>query len=998
MILNSPYISGSLTVTGNITACGGVTISGSIASASYAANTTFLNGLGSEQFVPTGSFNTFSSSILTYTGSANSRLGSLETTSGSNITRLGALEVASGSAITRLNSIETVTGSNITRLSSLEAKTGSYATTGSNTFDGGQYLSSSFNPTGFSTTASLYTDGGLRVTRDAYISGTLYLNNVTVFGTQSVAYISSSQLNIGTNLITVNTDTPSVRFGGLAVYDSGSTGLTGSLLWDSQNNHWVYSNPSGSSYSGGMFISGPRTSTLGSETGTTSCMLLAGQGGDHLTSSMIYHSSTTTCIPNTLIGGTVNVGTITSVCGVISGTPANSSSLLLENFNGDQTATTLKLKSGRSDVFYHMQAFSGNTTEVFRIEASGRVVSASTISGTTLYGSTAVCSPVGKFTSCIDAGSGTFSGNITNVSALYVRASGNSDLPFINFSNADGVYNWGRVGGCLQGDGDGALYFQTKLGGGLTTKLTINSTGAATFSSSGLFSGNLQTNGALVIGNQSCAGTYFLNITPSTTCSVALQGSLAGVGIAAILIQPSGGNVGIGASINPQNLLEVSSTGGSPRIRVGTLQNNDNTARFEAITSNGTTVANSAWLRVNDASGFTLGQSSYTKAGGDSGNFANLSSEVESPAVIVQGNGDVLIGSGTTAEGPLDVYRSNSGGLGGHILLRNNGSAVANETAVLFVDGGVGTTRAAISSTTENSPYFGDLKFKTGLGTYACLNTRMTIAGSTGYVGISVTSACKNLEVGGTIRTTVSPSVFYRDMSYIGDNYQFGPGETTDNVDFKICGGSTWATGGNFRWFTQTGNGTPSERLRIIPGGQTQFIHSTSDLDILYARNGSASPYGMNITFTAAAPNNGSNNFLYLADSTTLRFAARSNGGLSNFSGNNVNLASDIRLKKDISPLSSEWNKLKQIEVVNFKYKDSTDETALYGAIAQQVQEIYPNLVIVTREATETEPEYYGLREQPFQWLTTKVLQEAMAKIETQQCTINTLKTCLGIA
>jgi hypothetical protein len=178
-----------------------------------------------------------------------------------------------------------------------------FANTGSNIFSDGQYLSSSFNPTGFSTTASLYTDGGLRVTRDAYISGTLYLNNVTVFGTQSVAYISSSQLNIGTNLITVNTDTPSIRFGGLSVYDSGSTGLTGSILWDSQNNHWIYSNPSGSTYSGGMFISGPRTSTLGSETGTTSCMLLAGQGGDHLTSSAIYHSSTVTCIPTAIVGG-----------------------------------------------------------------------------------------------------------------------------------------------------------------------------------------------------------------------------------------------------------------------------------------------------------------------------------------------------------------------------------------------------------------------------------------------------------------------------------------------------------------------------------------------------------------------------------------------------------------------------------------------------------------------------------------------------------------------
>jgi hypothetical protein len=38
-------------------------------------------------------------------------------------------------------------------------------------------------------------------------------------------------------------------------------------------------------------------------------MLLAGQGGDHLTSSAIYHDSATTCIPNTLVG---NVGCFSS--------------------------------------------------------------------------------------------------------------------------------------------------------------------------------------------------------------------------------------------------------------------------------------------------------------------------------------------------------------------------------------------------------------------------------------------------------------------------------------------------------------------------------------------------------------------------------------------------------------------------------------------------------------------------------------------------------------
>ena len=132
--------------------------------------------------------------------------------------------------------------------------------------------------------------------------------------------------------------------------------------------------------------------------------------------------------------------------------------------------------------------------------------------------------------------------------------------------------------------------------------------------------------------------------------------------------------------------------------------------------------------------------------------------------------------------------------------------------------------------------------------------------------------------------------------------------------------------------------------------------------------------------------------FIECKDTSTQRFTVRSNGGVANYSGNNVNLASDIRLKKDIVNLPSEWDRLKQIKVVNYRYKDSDEERVLYGAIAQQVQEIYPNLVEVTVEATKTKPEYFGLREQPFQWLTTKVLQEAMTKIESQQTIIEDLK------
>jgi hypothetical protein len=171
---------------------------------------------------------------------------------------------------------------------------GTYATTGSNTFRGSQYISSSFTPTNFTDTASLYTDGGLRVTRNAYLSSSLYVNgDLIIFGSQSVNYISSSQLDIADNIITVNTSTPTLRFGGLAVRDSGSlgTGLTGSLLWDSQDNQWIYSNPSGSEFDSAVFLVGPRNyGTIGNEVGITTNALVKGDSFHHMTSSGIFES------------------------------------------------------------------------------------------------------------------------------------------------------------------------------------------------------------------------------------------------------------------------------------------------------------------------------------------------------------------------------------------------------------------------------------------------------------------------------------------------------------------------------------------------------------------------------------------------------------------------------------------------------------------------------------------------------------------------------------
>jgi hypothetical protein len=80
------------------------------------------------------------------------------------------------------------------------------------------------------------------------------------------------------------------------------------------------------------------------------------------------------------LSGNANVGGALAVNGVSSTSTITTNNVgsAVTSFKsvcttGDQTATNLILQSGRTDVYYHMQAFVSGSTEVFRIEASGNV-------------------------------------------------------------------------------------------------------------------------------------------------------------------------------------------------------------------------------------------------------------------------------------------------------------------------------------------------------------------------------------------------------------------------------------------------------------------------------------------------------------------------------------------------------------------------------------------------------------------------------------------------
>ena len=103
-------------------------------------------------------------------------------------------------------------------------------------------------------------------------------------------------------------------------------------------------------------------------------------------------------------------------------------------------------------------------------------------------------------------------------------------------------------------------------------------------------------------------------------------------------------------------------------------------------------------------------------------------------------------------------------------------------------------------------------------------------------------------------------------------------------------------------------------------------------------------PKGILIHYTAASPNATGNFFIECKDTSADRFIVRSNGGVANYSGNNVNL-SDESVKKNITDTPNSLDIIKNLEVKDFQYIDQTDNKIHTGVIAQQVLQTDPSLV-----------------------------------------------------
>jgi trimeric autotransporter adhesin len=209
--------------------------------------------------------------------------------------------------------------------------------------------------------------------------------------------------------------------------------------------------------------------------------------------------------------------------------------------------------------------------------------------------------------------------------------------------------------------------------------------------------------------------------------------------------------------------------------------------------------------------------------------------------------------------------------------------------------------------------------------------------------------------------------------------------------------------------------GTLAERMRITSGGLLKVVNSGSAIEssaggvneINTAANDTNTVFrntaasltgsraGIDVVYTAAAPNGTTSNFYNASDTGAKRFEVRSNGGIGNYSANDVNL-SDRREKTNFAPAKNYLNTICAIPIQTFNYVDQNledDDGLTLGVVAQDVQEVAPELVMESNWGTEEEPKMrLSIYQTDLQYALMKCIQELSAKNDALEARIAALE------
>ena len=629
-------------------------------------------------------------------------------------------------------------------------------------------------------------------------------------------------------------------------------------------------------------------------------------------------------------------------------------------------------------------------------------INGGTIDGTTIGGASAAA---GTFTTATAT-----TGNITTVNATTVNTT-NLDLTNLEVTNikakdgtasatiadstgvmtvASAVLTTADING---GTVDGAVIGGASAAAGNFT--TLSASGAATFSAGTVSAPAITTTG------DTNTGIYFpaadtigfteggvealrLNANSQTSTSIAGTASLpsftrtgdenTGIffpaadtiaftegGVESMRID-SAGNLGLGTS--------------SPLTRLNTQADSTNSDLGQLVISGNTSSSKRLSLGFHTTSNYGFIQ-------------ALIAGDNYYPLVLQANGGNVGIGTSSPAF-KLDIRGSQQ-------ALIN----ATNPTSWVSVDSGLTTgsmysqfntsSNLGISGTYTNHPYALytnniermriDSSGNVGIGTSspnsAGVNRALTISGSSNSI--------LELNAGSTrcgyMYATTAATIFSAVQA--SSIMQFN---TVDTERMRITSGGVLIIGGTAA--TAPG-GVGTARLQAInslnDGGWIQTIQSS----------GASVNRGLAIEYSGATPNDGFNEAMYFTDATAVRFILKSNGGISNYSGNNTNL-SDVREKNNIELAGAYLKKICSIPVKTFNYIDQNrenDDGLTLGVIAQEVQAVAPELVSESNWGTKDEPKMrLSIYQTDLQYALMKSIQELKSELDSVKAELQTLK------
>jgi hypothetical protein len=522
-VSSSAGFSGSINGIGNVTA-----YSSSIA--------TQLSTLGTL----TGSNGVRLTNLETFSGSENIKNTTLGTYTGSVETRFTTLGTYTASVDTRFTTLGTLTGSNAIRLTNLESTTASL----SQRVAANEAVSGTFARTN---SANVFT-GTQTITGSLYIS-----QDLVVAGSSSIQNISSSNLVIGAAYVTLNTNTPSSRFAGINIIDSGSGGNSGSFLYDAVQDEFIQVHKgNGLNVTSSHFVQGPQTyDNLGNETYLTNNRLTKGTGLEHIVDSQITDDGSTVSIPGALtVTGNIT-GPIRANNGVVSG----SSQITYASISSIPSG----IVSGSSQV-----VGSSITTNTITIGSTSTALGGTS---TTLAGLTSVSST--GFTGALTGNASTATTLATARTINGTSFNGSADITIQNLVSGSGQITLSGVAGY------GSILNQAVL---TTSDVTHNS-----------IAGQIRANNGVVSGSSQITGLSNAQLTNSSVTVTAGTG-MSGGGAVALGSSITLTNAGVTSAVAGTG-VSVSGATGAVTISIGQAVATSSSPTFAGLTINGAITA-----------------------------------------------------------------------------------------------------------------------------------------------------------------------------------------------------------------------------------------------------------------------------------------------------------------------------------------------------------------------------------------------------------------------